>query len=399
VNQPTSEPVPKTRAGWVRTFPATWLGLIVVGLLIGAGASLLQWLGNPTNMGLCIACFERDIAGAIGLHRFAPAQYLRPEIFGILLGAFAAALVSREYRPCGGAAPLARFALGFFAMVGVLVFMGCPWRLLLRLGGGDGTALAGLAGMVTGVGVGGLLFRRGYTLGRPEPAPLLTGLVVPGVATLMLALAATGFSVGPGGAIFDSARGPGAMHAPFLVSLGAGLVLGVLLQRSRFCTVGPIRKATGGRDLPLLSGVAAVVVGAMAVNLVVGQFQPGMAGMPMAHSDHLWNFLAMALTGLAFCLAGGCPGRQLVLCAQGHADAAVFILGALVGAGVAHAWFFAAGPDKVIDGAVTVGGPGLYGKIAVVIGLAFCLALGLTARQGHSQRQSATGAAAGCPGG
>lgn len=383
MNRPASSPVPKTPGGWARRVLAHWSGLVVVGLLIGAGASLLEWLGNPPNMGLCIACFERDIAGAVGLHRFAPAQYLRPEIFGILLGAFAAALLVREYRPCGGSAPLARFALGFFAMVGVLVFMGCPWRLLLRLGGGDGTALAGLAGLVAGVAGGGLCFRRGYTLGRPEAAPMLMGLVAPVTAVLMLALAATGFSFEPGGAIFDSAKGPGAMHAPFVAALGAGLVLGVLLQRSRFCTVGPFRKATGGRDVRLLGGVAAVIVGAMAVNLVVGQFQPGMAGMPMAHSDHLWNFLAMALTGLAFCLAGGCPGRQLVLCAEGHTDAAVFILGSIVGAGVAHAWLFAATPDTITDGSLTVGGPGLYGKVAVAVGLAFCLALGLTARAGE----------------
>jgi len=45
-------------------------------------AALLQKLGNPGNMGICVACFERDIAGAVGLHRAAVVQYMRPEIIG-----------------------------------------------------------------------------------------------------------------------------------------------------------------------------------------------------------------------------------------------------------------------------------------------------------------------------
>jgi hypothetical protein len=86
-------------------------GIIVVGALIGILATLLQKLGNPANMGICVACFERDIAGAIGLHRAAVVQYMRPEIIGFVLGAFVAALLSREYRPRAGSAPIVRFIL------------------------------------------------------------------------------------------------------------------------------------------------------------------------------------------------------------------------------------------------------------------------------------------------
>jgi hypothetical protein len=35
----------------------------------------------------------------------------------------------------------------------------------------------------------------------------------------------------------------------------------------------------------------------------------------------------MFLAGLAFCLAGGCPGRQLILSGEGDADAGVFVMG------------------------------------------------------------------------
>ena len=50
---------------------ATKWGIVTVGAFIGIFAALLQKLGNPGNMGVCVACFERDIAGALGLHRAA----------------------------------------------------------------------------------------------------------------------------------------------------------------------------------------------------------------------------------------------------------------------------------------------------------------------------------------
>lgn len=65
---------------------ATTTGIVVTGLLFGVLAVLLQQAGNPGNMGICVVCFNRDIAGAIGLHRAAVVQYLRPEIMGMVLG-------------------------------------------------------------------------------------------------------------------------------------------------------------------------------------------------------------------------------------------------------------------------------------------------------------------------
>ena len=59
---------------------ATTPGIIIVGAVIGLIAVWLQKLGNPANMGICVACFERDVAGGLGLHRAAIVQYLRPEI-------------------------------------------------------------------------------------------------------------------------------------------------------------------------------------------------------------------------------------------------------------------------------------------------------------------------------
>ena len=45
--------------------------IVIAGLMIGVIASLLVYFGNPSNMGFCIACFLRDTAGGLGLHRAA----------------------------------------------------------------------------------------------------------------------------------------------------------------------------------------------------------------------------------------------------------------------------------------------------------------------------------------
>ena len=60
--------------------------VLAAGVAVGLAALALTALGNPGNMGFCIACFERDIAGAVGLHSAAKVQYVRPEIIGLVLG-------------------------------------------------------------------------------------------------------------------------------------------------------------------------------------------------------------------------------------------------------------------------------------------------------------------------
>ena len=101
-----------------RFFKENWL-VIVTGIVVGAAALLLQALGNPKNMGFCIACFERDIVGAVGLHSAEVVQYVRPEIIGIVLGSCIMALIGKEFRAQAGSAPATRFAVGALAdMIG-----------------------------------------------------------------------------------------------------------------------------------------------------------------------------------------------------------------------------------------------------------------------------------------
>lgn len=343
-------------------------GPAITGLILGVIAALLVRLGNPGNMGFCVACFTRDIAGAMGLHRAAIVQYLRPEIPGFILGAFASSLFYGEYRPRGGSSSVVRFTLGFFSMIGALVFLGCPWRAYLRLAGGDWNAIAGIAGLVAGVVVGICFLRRGFSLGAARPCPKWSGLVMPLIALAILALLFFRplFGAEDTGPIFFSDSGPGSMHAPVLISLAAGLVVGYLAQRSRFCTVGAIRDLIMLRDSYLFKGIVAFVLAAFATNLALGQFKPGFEGQPVAHTMQLWNFFGMVLSGLAFTLAGGCPGRMLIMSGEGDNDAGVFFIGMLMAAAFAHNFRLAS------SGA----GVGAYGIPATIIGLIFCLAVG-----------------------
>lgn len=363
-----------------RFFASRW-GILLAGAIIGILASLLQKAGNPPNMGICVACFERDIAGALGLHRAAVVQYIRPEIIAFVLGSTIAALLFREFKPRAGSAPIVRFLLGMFAMIGALVFLGCPWRALLRLAGGDLNAIPGLAGLVTGIALGVWFLKRGYSLGRSRPAPAPVGWIMPALMLGLLLLLIFRPQFTKDGPIFFSVEGPGSKHAPILISLGAGLVIGFLAQRTRFCTMGAIRDVILMGDTHLFTGVGALLVVAFIVNLILGQFHPGFAAQPVSHSNHLWNFLGMALAGLAFALAGGCPGRQLFMAGEGDGDAALFVLGMIFGAGFAHNWALAGVPDKLAEGVLTVGGPGPYGQAAVILGLVVCIVLGFTMRE------------------
>ena len=107
------------------------LGVIIAGAAVGLAALILTALGNPTNMGFCIACFLRDISGAVGLHSAAKVQYVRPEIIGLVLGAFIMSVASKEFKARAGSSPAIRFVLGAFVVIGALAFLGCPLRRLL----------------------------------------------------------------------------------------------------------------------------------------------------------------------------------------------------------------------------------------------------------------------------
>ena len=337
-------------------------GIVLAGIAIGVIASLLVLFGNPVNMGFCIACFLRDISGALGLHTAGAVQYIRPEILGLVLGSFLMALLRKEFSPRGGSSPLTRFVLGFFVMIGCLMFLGCPFRMILRLAGGDLNALFGLLGFVCGILVGVVFLNRGYSLKRTYKLPALEGAAfsIIQVVLLVLLVAAPAFIY-----FSEAGAGPGALHAPILLSLAAGLIVGALAQWTRLCMVGGIRDLVLFREWKLLMGFLAILVSALISNLVLTAvnagsfFTLGLEGQPVAHTDGLWNFLGMLLTGFGCVLLGGCPLRQLVLSGEGNTDSAITVLGLAIGAAFAHNFGLAS----------SAAGPTANGKVAVIIGI------------------------------
>jgi YedE family putative selenium metabolism protein len=345
--------------------------IVLAGLIFGSLAALMTNWGNPPNLGICVACFTADTVGALGLHQARRMQYIRPEIIGFVLGAFITSYVFREFHPRGGSSPLVRFLLGAFVMIGALVFCGCPTRMILRLAGGDLNGLTAMSGLVVGVLIGIFFLKRGFNLGRAFKMSAIAGWLLPGImlGLLLLAIFLPGF-------IYTSVKGPGAVHAPLGISLSVGLVVGFLAQRTRMCFVGGWRDLFLVKNSDLFSGIAAFFIAALVTNYAVGNFTSGglyhwgFTEQASAHDNHLWNFLSMSLVGLGATLLSGCPLRQMILSAGGDTDAGITVLGLFAGAAVAYNFYIASSSQ----------GTGVFGPVAVITGLIFCLTIGFFVR-------------------
>lgn len=349
-----------------------WL-VILTGVAVGAAAVLLTALGNPANMGFCIACFLRDIAGATKLHSAAVVQYFRPEIVGLVLGSTIMALAGGEFKARAGSSPATRFILGFFVMIGALVFLGCPLRMVIRMGGGDLNAFVGLAGFFIGILIGVAFLKKGFTLKRTYTVTKLEGFALPGTMIVLFALVLAVPTL-----FVFSTEGPGSKHAPVLISLIVALICGVLAQKSRLCMVGGMRDAVMFKDFNLLSGFAAIFVTVLLGNVILGKFTGFSTYLqPISHASQLWNLLGMVLVGWGSVLLGGCPLRQLILAGEGNGDSAVTVFGMIIGAAFAHNFALAGGAASLKDGVYSAGGIGMNGKVAVFIGFAVLLLISL----------------------
>lgn len=349
--------------------------LVFAGIVCGLVAACLAYFGNPANMAFCIACFVRDTAGALGLHSAAAVQYARPEIIGLVCGSFLIAVATKEYRSMAGSSPLIRFILGIVIMVGSLVFLGCPLRMLIRMSAGDLNAWVALVGFILGVCTGVFALKNGFSLGRAHETNGSSGAVLPAlmVGILILSIATP--------LLKSSESGPGSMHAPLLVSLIGGLIFGALAQKTRMCFAGSIRDIVLMKNFDLISVIGGVFIVMLVYNVVAGKFVIGFntPGV-IAHSEFLWNILGMYAVGFAAVLAGGCPLRQLILAGQGSSDAAVTVLGLFVGAALCHNFGLAASgtamnaeTQELVAGAVPTAG-----KIACVLCILICFVIAFT---------------------
>lgn len=410
---------------------SAWI-LGAAGLAIGVIASLLVKAGNPGNMGLCIACFLRDIEGFFfgSITGQGAVAYIRPEILGIIFGALGAAFITKEFKPRGGSMALVRFVLGIIFMLGALVFLGCTVRAWLRLGGGDLSALWGIAGIFAGVLIGIIFLKRGFNLGAAlnytSSGKKILGWIIPALAVVALIFAvmaaggtipgfatqtkanalatgdkppvvflkdkatsaitilkpegakvasdgsvtdATGKTLASADSMANAKPQPGGKRALLIVSLLGGLVIGVIAQRSRFCSIGGIRDAFLVKRYDLLFGVLGLVIGSAIMNIILGQFNLGFTGQPVAHNDALGSFVAMTIATLAAMFLGGCPFRQVIMGSEGDTDAGSAVAGMLVGAFIAHFFGLASSGKGLAPNAWPM--MAVLAVILLVIGLVF----------------------------
>ena len=337
-------------------------GIFVFGIIAGIGAAILAATGNPKNMAFCIACFIRDSAGAMKMHNAEIVQYFRPEIVGLVLGSFIISLASREYRATAGSSPVIRFLLGVIMMIGALVFLGCPLRMVLRMSAGDVSSYIGIIGFIGGVGTGAYMLKKGLSLGRSYTCKKENGYIFPAILVFLfiISIATSLFVV--------SVKGPGSMSAPVVLSLGVGLLFGVIAQKTRMCFAGSIRDIILLKDFTLISVIGGLFLTMLVYNVATGNFKFVSFG-PIAHAQTLWNILGMYVVGFAAVLLGGCPLRQLILSGSGSSDSVVTVLGMFVGSAICHNFGLAAkgAALKTAEKAAEIGGPGPNGKVAIII--------------------------------
>ncbi len=346
-----------------------------MGAVIGIGAVWLSFAGNPANTGICASCFLENVAGALRLHDNIRMQYLRPEIIGFVLGAFALSLARREFVSSGGSSPLLRFFIGALLIVGCSVFIGCPVKMVLRLAAGDLNAVVGFLGLVAGIYIGLAFVENGFRLGEARPLPAAAGLLLPGFMFFLLIAAIIKPEF-----IAVSSKGAGAEHAPIYLSLAIGLAVGGFAQATQFCITGGIARVFlwGPREVMncprstgLLISLASFFVFALVASMLTGQFHLGIEAQPSSNASYGWSFLGMTLVGFGSILIRGCPLRQLVASGQGDNDAGAAVMGMLVGAATVQNWGIAGDSS----------GTPVAGQVAVLFGLIFLFVVALVNRR------------------
>jgi len=322
------------------------LKLPLVGVLFAVISIVLFTMGNPFNVGLCVACFLRDIAGALGLHGFLSGMYARPEIMGLVLGALIVSLITKEFASKGGSAPITRFVLGACVVIGALIFLGCPTGMLLRIAGGDLNAIVSLFGFVAGI-LGGMFFlNRGFSLKRTYSITKSDGFVLPIMSVLLLVVLIFFPAI-----LNSSEAGFASFRAPLFISLIAGLIMGGIGFISRLCFVGGIRDSIFFKNFSMLSAFVAFLVVLVIGNIIFGHFNFGFQSQAIAHTDGLWNFLGMTLVGFGSVLLGGCPFRQLVMAGSGNTDSVAAVFGMIFGGVLAHNFGLASTPGQMGENA------------------------------------------------
>ena len=141
-----------------------WIAGAVIGFL-AASLQKLASMTKPPAYGFCMACHTRDLVNGIvnflsGANLGTAKVIANPigiptlTFIGVLLGAFVAALIFKEFRATKIGSlfsSLKMFILGILVMIFALILSACPIRVSLRTAHGDFIALIGLICLGMGV--------------------------------------------------------------------------------------------------------------------------------------------------------------------------------------------------------------------------------------------------------
>jgi hypothetical protein len=147
-----------------------WLAGAIIGFL-AASLQQLASMTKPPAYGFCMACHGRDMINSIvnpiagtnlgiaGIVTTIPTL----TIIGVLLGAFVAALVFKEFKVTKAkfnVSYIKMFILGLLVMNFALILSACPVRASLRVAHGDLIALVGLVCIGIGAIIGTIVLER-----------------------------------------------------------------------------------------------------------------------------------------------------------------------------------------------------------------------------------------------
>lgn len=329
---------------------------IISASVIGLFSSILSYKGNPINTGICISCFMENYAGALKLHKNIYMQYLRPEISFIILGSFISSLLRKEFQPRLSNSIIHSFFGGFFMIIGSAIFIGCPIKMLLRLAGGDLNALFGIAGLVSGVYLGTYLLKEGI-----DTSLFITKKLENNFSSyflILFILIIFLISILFPDTLAESISGAGAEKAPLALSITFSLIIGFISQISRFCVTGATRNSIILKNLTGIIALISLMFFAFITNVLLNKFDLGIYGQPGSHTQWIWSFLGMLLTGYIAVIIDGCPFRQLVKAGEGDINSQVSFFGMLI------AGAFVQNFNILSDSS----GPTISGKIWLLVG-------------------------------
>jgi len=143
---------------------------LAAGITLGIGAALVQAyfaVFPPVADGFCFICHPRDLFNWVANSLFGTdwsiaamsVPYPVLTLVGVMLGAFVASLLAKEFKWRPARDRLKHFALGFVTVIFGIFLAACPIRIVLQSAYGDPLGVVGWICVIIGVVTATLFLR------------------------------------------------------------------------------------------------------------------------------------------------------------------------------------------------------------------------------------------------